>query len=59
MRLEIRAYDPVPPLTCDCCQEPCAVGDVLIGGDGLIRGLIVCSLCVEDALEARTLEAQP
>lgn len=52
MELAIRAYEPVPPLCCDICLEPCAVGDVLIGEDGLIRGLIVCSLCVEENLAA-------
>ena len=59
MRLETRSYEPTPPLLCDACSWPVSINEVLVGDDGIIRGLIICGLCVQDELEARKLENQP
>jgi hypothetical protein len=47
-----------PPLCCDLCDWPMGADEIVRNEDGSIPGLLVCSLCVEDALEARQLELQ-
>jgi hypothetical protein len=47
---------PCPPLCCDICELGMSASEIVRNEDGSIPGLLVCSLCVEDALEARQLE---
>jgi hypothetical protein len=42
-------------VTCDLCLSVMAIPDHCREA-GEIRGLLVCSACIEDALEARQLE---
>lgn len=50
------ALPPLPPLVCDCCSWPMSAHEIVRLPDGAIPGLLTCSLCVEDALAARTME---
>lgn len=50
------ASQPCPPLVCDCCEFPMSAHEIVRLPDGAIPGLLVCSLCTEDALAGRTLE---
>jgi hypothetical protein len=45
-----------PSLPCDLCSYSVPTDQLTRAKDGAILGLIVCSQCVEDALEARQLE---
>jgi hypothetical protein len=39
-------------LCCDLCDWPMAEHEVVRAPDGAIEGLLVCSVCLEDALAA-------
>jgi len=56
MELQARPYERTPPLTCDACEWPVGIHEVVIDPDGFICGLIICSLCISENLEARKLE---
>ena len=58
MELQARPYERTPPLTCDACEWPVGIHEVVIDPDGFICGLIICSLCISENLEARKLEEQ-
>jgi len=44
----------MPPLTCDLCDWPMTLPDHC-REQGTILGLLVCTQCTEDALDARAL----
>lgn len=47
-----------PTLCCDLCQWPMALPDHL-EGQTVIHGLLVCTQCIEDNLDAQALNTGP
>ena len=43
---------------CDLCESPMRSDTLTRADDGAILGLLVCTLCVEDQLEARQFEQE-
>lgn len=38
----------IPPLVCDLCEWPMTMDHLVRDDDGSIRGLLVCTQCIED-----------
>ena len=51
-----RSSGPTPALLCDCCEWPMSAHEIARSPDGSIPGLLVCSVCTEDNLNARSFQ---
>lgn len=47
-----------PPLCCDLCEWPMTADHIVRDEDGTIRGLLVCTQCIEDAACAQADNAR-
>jgi hypothetical protein len=47
-----------PAVTCDLCEAPMTLPAVCAAAEE-IRGLLVCTQCIEDELDARAFNAGP